>query len=124
MKTTANTISIPARVSLWLGVILLIVAYQQKEVALLVIGGIFVFIGCGLWMVYGNLSSLYDRCEYAVYRLLRKTPIKHLQWFYNLEVGVEKKRMKYQKILKNEIGKAEKFLQTQNNNKKTRPSQP
>lgn len=124
MKTTANTISIPARVSLWLGVILLIVAYQQKEVALLVIGGIFVFIGCGLWMVYGNLSSLYDRCEYAVYRLLRKTPIKHLQWFYNLEVGVEKKRMKYQKILKNEIGKAEKILQTQNNNKKTRPSQP
>lgn len=113
MKPPIHTISIPARVSLWLGVIVLAVAYYQKEVALLVIGVVFVCIGCGLWITFGEKSSLFDRMENALYRTLKYTPFNTFQFFYNLEARIELKRKKYQSVLKTEIAKAEARLQQQ-----------
>ena len=118
MKRSHNSISIPARVSLWLGVIVLVIAYRQREVALLVIGSIFICVGCGLWIAFGSASSLYERCEYALYRMLKKTPLRNMQAFYNLEARIDKKRGQYQLALKNQIKKAEKVLQTAPNKSK------
>lgn len=115
MKLAANSISIPARISLWLGVVILGVAYYQREVALLVIGGLFVCIGCGLWVMFGNLSTWGDRIENTLYRFLKRTPLKNLQMFYNLEARIEIKRKKYQDILKHQIAQAEKNLQYSKN---------
>lgn len=112
MKRSHNSISIPARVSLWLGVIVLVVAYRQREVALLIIGSIFICVGCGLWVAFGSASSLYERCEYALYRILKKTPVRNLQAFYNFEARIDKKRSEYQLALKTEIKRAEKLLQS------------
>lgn len=119
MKPVHNSISIPARVSLWLGVIVLVIAYRQREVALLVIGSIFICVGCGLWIAFGNASALYERCEYTLYRILKKTPVRNLQAFYNFEARIDKKRTKYQAALKKEIKKAEKILQSSNTKTKT-----
>ncbi len=115
MKLATNSVSIPARISLWLGVIILGVAYYQREVALLVIGGLFVCIGCGLWIAFGNLDTWGDRIENTLYRLLKRTPLKNLQIFYNLEARIDIKRKKYQDILKRQIAHAEKNLQNKNN---------
>lgn len=113
MKSPSHNISIPARVSLWLGVVVLAVAYYQKEVALLIIGGIFVCIGCGLWIAFGQKTLWFDRMEHVLYRMLKRTPVKNLQFFYNLEARIELKRKKYQSVLKNEIAKAEAILNQQ-----------
>lgn len=111
MKLAANSISIPARISLWLGVVILGAAYYQRELALLVIGGLFVCIGCGLWIAFGNFDVWKDRIENTLYRFLKRTPIKNLQVFYNFEARIEIKRKKYQDILKHQIAQAEKNLQ-------------
>ena len=44
--------AIPARLALWLGVILIIYGYLQKYGALTVIGSLFVLIGIGLWWFF------------------------------------------------------------------------
>lgn len=110
MKSPSHNISIPARVSLWLGVVVLVVAYYQKEVALLIIGGIFVCIGCGLWLAFGQKTLWFDRIEHALYRILKRTPFHNFQFFYNLEARIDLKRKKYQSVLKNEIAKAQATL--------------
>jgi len=85
-----SNIAIPSRVSLWLGVILLVVAYTQKIFAFTVIGGFFIAVGCVLWVVFGNFKTLVAQIEIRMHRILQRTPFKHTQIFHNWEVRLEK----------------------------------
>lgn len=86
-----QNISMPSRFSLWVGVVLVIAAYLQKNTVFLAAGCFFIVIGVGLWLKYGDRSAGLRKLNTLLYRILKKIPyINTTEFFYTIQLRQEK----------------------------------
>lgn len=93
-----QNISMPSRVSLWIGVLLVVAAYFLKNTIFLATGSIFIVLGVGLWIKYGDRSASLTKLNALLYRILKKIPyLNTTEFFYTIQLKqeqIEKKHLK------------------------------